>query len=147
MTTLTDNTIDGLIKRIKAIRPVSEFVFSSEYPPREMPNPIGKYVVTVGNTGTRIAERFIGDRAAADRKGALYQVTLRLRMYAPESSAGAALLRASSLLADAVERADTERAVQDIVLSGVVYDTAARTVYRDLTVTLMYVLSEVERDD
>ena len=142
MTSLTDNTIDELIKRVKATPAVSGFVFASEYPPREMPNPIGKYVVSVGNTGVRTSRRFIGDRIADNRKGVLFEVTVRLRVYAPEESSGAALLRASSLLADAVERADTDHAIWDSALSCVVYDTTARTVYRDLTLTLGYVLSE-----
>ena len=147
MTTLTDNTIDELIKRVKALRPVGDFVFASAYPPREIAYPIGRYTVAVGNTGMRIKRRFVGDRVASDRKGTLYQVMLCLRLYAPVNSAGAALLRASCLLADAVEHADDDRAVQDIAFSGVAYDTAARTLYRDLTLTLVYVLSEEVRDD
>lgn len=147
MTSLADNTIDELIRRVKAISPVGEFVFASEYPPREMPNPINRYVVTVGNTDVRIKRRFIGDRIAARRRGTLYHVTLRLRVYAPENSAGAALLRATALLADAVEKADTDRALQDLSLSGIVYDTTARTVYRDLTLTLGYALGKEADDD
>lgn len=147
MTSLTDNTIDELIKRVKTIAAVSDFVYTAEYPPREMPNPIGKYVVTVGNTGVRASRRFIGNRAADDRRGVLYEVTVRMRVYAPEESSGAALLRASSLLADAVDQADTDRMVQDIALSGIVYDTTARTVYRDLTLTLGMVLSGEVQDD
>ena len=147
MTSLADNTIDELIKRVREIRSVSDFVFTSEYPPREMPNPIGKYAVAVGNTATRVKRRFVGDRSAADRRGALYETVLRLRVYAPENSSGAALLRASSLLADAIGTADDDRLVQDVALSAVVYDTTARTVYRDLTVTLAYILSEEENDD
>lgn len=147
MTSLADNTIDELIKRVKAIRAVSGFVFASEYPPRETPNPFDRYVVTVGNTGVRAAGRFLGDGVTADRRGALYEITVRLRIYAPEVSSAAALLRASSLLADAVERADCERAVQSVTLSGVAYDATARTVYRDVTATLLYVLSEEAQDE
>lgn len=147
MTSLADNTIDELMKRVRALRGVSEFVFSSEYPPREMPSPIGKYVVTVGNTELRAKIRFVGAQPAPDRRGALYEAILRLRVYAPENSSASALLRASSLLADAVERADSDRCVQDIVLSQVVYDATARTVYRDLTVTVWLVLSEEAHDD
>lgn len=147
MTSSADNTIDELIKRVKASTVLSGFVFASEYPPREMPNPIAKYIVAVGNTGVRTAYRFIGDRVTGERKGALYEAALRLRVYAPEDSSGAALLRATSLLADAVESADTERALRELSLSGITYDTAARTVYRDLNLKLCYVLSEEAEHD
>lgn len=147
MTSLADNTIDELIRRVKAQPTVGCFVFASEYPPREMPNPIDKYVVTVGNAGVVPCRRFLGDRVAADSRGSLYEAALRLRVYAPENSAASALLRASSLLADAVERADADRALQSLSLDGVVYDTTARTVYRDLRLTLAYVLCEEACDD
>lgn len=147
MTSSADNTIDELIKRVKASPVLSGFVFASEYPPRELPNPITKYIVAVGNTGVGTAYRFIGDRVAGDRKGAVYEVALRLRVYAPEDSSGAALLRATSLLADAVERADTGHAIWELSLSGIAYDTAARTVYRDLNLKLGYLLSEEAEHD
>ena len=44
-------------------------------------------------------------------------------------------------------KADTDRALQDLSLSGIVYDTTARTVYRDLTLTLGYVLGKEADDD
>ena len=147
MTTSADNTIDELIKRVREIRGVSEFVFAAEYPPRETPNPIGKYVVTVGNTATGVKRRFVGGRTAVDRRGALYEIVVRLRVYAPEHSSAATLLRASSLLADAVEKADCDCIVQDVALSQVVYDTTARTVYRDVTATVWLLLSEEVQDD
>lgn len=147
MTTSADNTIDELIKRVKALRAMSCFVFASEYPPREAPYPIDRYVVTAVNAGMRIKRRFVGDLVAEDRKGALYQTTLRLRVYAPQNSSGAALLRATSLLCDALEHADAQRIVQDISFSDISYDTTARTVRRDLTVTLYLLLSEEVPDD
>ena len=147
MTSLADNTIDELIKRVKALTQQYGFVFAAEYPAREMPNPIGKYIVTVGNTGVKTSRRFLGDRVTRGRTGVLYEIGLRLRVYAPEESSGAALLRASSLVADAVEQADKDHALWDIDLTGVAYDTAARTVYRDVTVTLGYVLGREAADE
>ena len=147
MTSLSDNTIDGLIRRIKTVRSVSDFVFAAEYPPREMPHPIGKYVVTVINAGMRIKRRFVGDRVAGNAQGTLYQITLRLRVYAPAQTSGAALLRATCLLADAVELSDSERSVQDLSFSGIAYDPAAHTVYRDLTVTLFCMAAGEVQDD
>ena len=147
MTTSMDNTIDELIRRIKEDRAVSDFVFLSAYAPRERPNPIGKYVVTVENTGVGIKHAFIGSRVAEGERGALYECTVRLRTYAPENTSGSALLRATSLLADAADRADTDRCVQDMHLFGIVYDAVTRTVYRDLTITLACVLSEEVCDD
>ena len=147
MTTLVDNTIDELIRRVKASAAVSDFIFASEYPPRLAPNPVDRYLVTVGDTRVRTLRRFVGDRVSADSKGVLYEITLRLRIYAPEGSSGAALLRASSLLNDAVEIADTDKMVTDTELSCVAYDAVERTAYRDLTVTLNYLASGEVRDD
>ena len=147
MTSLTDNTIDELIKRVKASPAMSELVYASEYPPRDLPSIMDKYVVTVSNTGVEVLRQFVGDAVADGRRGALYGCELRLRVYSPSESAGAALLRVTSLLYDAVCRADTDGAVQDMSLSGISYDDTAHTVYRDLTVRLGYVLSEEARHD
>ena len=142
MTTLMDNTIDELVRRMKERTAMTDFVFSAEYPPRELPNPIDRYVVTVTNNCVRVKRQFVGGMVAEGIKGALYECSLRLRTYAPENTSGAALLRATSLLADALDAADTDRAVQEMTLSDVAYDAVARTVWRDLNVTLGFVLCE-----
>lgn len=147
MISLADNTIDDLIRRVRRVRSMENYVFAAEYPPRETPHPIERYVVTPVNTEMRIKRRFVGDRIAPDRTGTLFQAGLLLRVYAPEKSVGSALLRATSLLADAVEAADEDRIVQDIAFSCIHYDPTVHTVYRDLTVTLWLALSGEAQDD
>lgn len=141
MTSLIDNNIDELIKRVRKRTAVSDMVFMTAYPPREMPNPISKYTIAVNQTGVKRSQMFIGDAVGAGRKGCLYEVNVVLRMYAPRQTAASALLRASSLLFDALEAADTDGAIADSALASIEYDNAARTIYRDLRVTLCYLLS------
>lgn len=140
MTSLIDNNIDELIKRVRARTAVSDMVFMTAYPPRELANPIEKYTVTVNNTGVKIAQTFIGEAVGFGKRGSLYDVFLTLRVYAPRHTSSAALLRASSLLFDALDGCDSEDAISDLALGEVGYDNAARTYYRDLRVRLSYLL-------
>lgn len=140
MTSLIDNNIDGLIKRARQQKAVSDMVFMTAYPPRELPNPIDKYTVAVNNIGVKKSQVFVGDSIGTGRKGSLYEVLLILRTYAPRYTASFALLRETSLLTDALEAADTDGAIADVSLGEIVYDNAARTVYRDLRLTVCWLL-------
>ena len=147
MTSAIDNTIDELVRRVKNCPAVADFAFNNAYPPRNTPHPVEKYLVTVENTGVIVGDRFIGDRISANAKGAVYEISLRFRVYAPSNTSAAALLRASSQLADALERADTARVTKTMELYAVSYDTTARTLYRDLTVKLDLVQREEAGDE
>ena len=144
MTSKIDNTIDELVRRVKECPAVADFAFNNAFPPRDIVHPIPKYLVTVENTGVSTGERFIGDSIAGEAKGPLYDVSLRFRTYAPSNTSAAALLRASSQRADAVERSDTARVICSSELSAVAYDATARTLYRDLIVRLGLVMCEEE---
>ena len=146
MTTLTDNTIDELIKRVKAQPGLECFLFASAYPPRDAPYPVGRYYVTVENSGVKRTQLFIGSAVGEGKKGAVYEVKLKARVYAPCKSSGSALLRASSVLADAFERADVCRWLRELSLGGINYDGVTRTQYRDLFLTLSTVLFEEAED-
>ncbi len=147
MTSLIDNLIDILIRRVKSELAQADFVFMTAYPPRKQPNPVSKYIVTVENTEVKESAIFVGGRVGEGKRGKLYEATVVLRTYAPMKSSGSALLRASSLLADAVERCDTEHAVREVVLYSLCYDTSVRTSYRDTKVRLRYLLCEEDDDD
>jgi hypothetical protein len=147
MTSLIDNTIDELIRRVKAQENLSGFAFTMGYPPRKLPNPIQKYLVCVDNGGVKISDIFIGGSVGRGRRGKLYETELTLRVYAPGYTAGSSLLRATALLADALERADTDGALRGISLSGIVYDTTARTVAREVKARLEYLLYEEAADE
>ena len=147
MMTLTDNTIDGLVRRVKAEPAVSGFVFASAYPPADAPYPVGKYHITVENTGVKRTQLFVGSAVGSGMKGCVYEAKLRVRVYAPRKSSGAALLRASSLVADAFERADTEGLISEISLGGICYDGVTRTDHRDISVTLCGVMCREANDD
>ena len=142
MTSLIDNNIDELIKRTRRQTAASELVFMTAYPPRELPNPINKYTVAVNQTSVKQSQVFIGDTVGAGLKGALYEIKLVLRMYAPRNTSASALLRMSAQLFDALERSDTESAIVDLSMGKVDYDNAARTIYRDLNVSLSWLLIE-----
>ena len=140
MTSLVDNNIDELIARTRLHDAVSDMTFLTAYTPRDLMNPIDRYITAVEDTEVKQSQVFIGDDVGRGVKGRLYDVTLRLRVYAPHNSAVFALLRKSSLLADALEASDTEGAITGISLGGVAYENAARTVYRDLTLRLSFLL-------
>lgn len=146
MTSLIDNNIDELIKRVRQRTAVSDMVFMTAYPPREMPNPIGKYSVAVDQAGVSGSQVFIGDAVNTGLKGRLYKVKLTLRVYAPRNTSASALLRMSALLFDAIDHSDTGGAIVDMSLGGVDYDNTARTLFRDLHLTLSWILTgEVAR--
>ena len=142
MISAIDNKTDELIMRVRSRGAMSEFCFIPAYPPHKTPNPIRQYTVAVANSEVRASCFFVGDRVAGGKRGRLYEVTLCLRVYAPERTSGAALLRASSMLIDALEAEDSDRAIVSASLSGISFDTAARTEYRDITVRLSYLIDE-----
>ena len=141
MTSLIDNTIDELIGRVRQRTAVSDMVFMSAYPPRRIPNPINKYIVVADQTGVERSQVFIGDTVGAGMKGALYEVKLTLRVYAPRNTAASALLRMSSLLYDAVEACDQDRMITDMRLGAIGYDNVERTAYRVIGVRLSLLLT------
>ena len=126
MMTSVDNRIDRLIGRVKAHGAMRAFVFIPGYPAHKTPNPVTKYTVAVTDEEVRVSRRFIEE------------VKLCLRVYAPENSSGASLLRASAMLMDAVEACDPDREIESVSLSGIGFDTASRTEYRDVNVTLRF---------
>ena len=142
MMTSTDNRIDALIRRLKNNQALSEFIFISAYPPRKTPNPITKYTVAVENREVSNKRFFIGNRVGFHEKGYLEQVKLRLRVYAPSRTSGSALLRASSMVMDAAEREDSEGWIRSFLLTGIGFDTASRTEYRDVILKLEIITEE-----
>ena len=141
MTSLIDNNIDELIKRVRQRTAVSDMVFVTAYPPRELPNPFDKYTVTVENTGIRQSQVFIGDTIGRGLTGRLYDISVTMRVYAPRDTSAAALLRMSAQLFDAVECCDRDDMVTKMEMGEVRYDTASRTIYRDLRLVLSCILS------
>ena len=67
---------------------------------------------------------------------------LRLRVYAPSRTSGSALLRASSMVMDAAEREDSEGWIRSFLLTGIGFDTASRTEYRDVILKLEIITEE-----
>ena len=139
MMTSADNRIDELIRRVKSRDSMTELVFIPAYPPHRTPNPMGCYTVTVGDVEMKPSRYFIGNRAGRGEKGMLAEADLRLRVYAPERTSGAALLRVTSMLTDALEAEDTERWIRSFRMSDIGFDTASRTEFRDIVVN-MYIL-------
>ena len=140
MTAVLDNKIDELIARVKNHHSLTECCFIPAYPPRKTPNPIKKYTVTVANDSVRMSRIFIGGNAAEGVRGFVCEVELRMRVYAPERTSGSALLRVTSLLMDALESQDRDRAILSMSLSGISFDSAARVEYRDVVAKLSYLL-------
>ncbi len=136
MITSIENRIDEWIARVKDYGAVKAFEFIPGYPAHKTPSPVTKYTVAVTEREEKTGTFFIGDQIAEGRTGRLHEIELCLRVYAPEGSSGAALLRASALLMDALEKQDDENAINALILSGIGYDTAARVEYRDVTARL-----------
>ena len=72
----------------------------------------------------------------------LIEAQLKLRVYAPEGSSGSALLRVSAIIADALERADSDGLLREVSLSGIGYDESAHSEYRDISARLQMLLSK-----
>lgn len=142
MMTSTENRIDEWIARVKSYGAVAAFDFIPGYPAHKTPSPVTKYTVAVTENSQKTSRFFIGNRIADGCAGRLLQIELRLRIYAPEGSSGASLLRASALLMDALEAQDSENAIDALILSGIGYDTAARVEYRDIIARLSMIEEE-----
>lgn len=142
MTSSTENRIDEWIARVKRHGAMQAFAFIPGYPAHKTPNPVTKYTVAVTNTAEKVSRFFIGNRIGANKAGRLHEVELCLRVYAPEDSSGSSLLRASALLMDAFEAEDIDRAVYSLALSGIGFDTASRTEYRDVIAQLDFLTEE-----
>ena len=140
--TSTDNRIDELISRLKAAEGMDNFTFVPAFPPDKTPNPVKKYTVAAETCGIENDAEFIGGSIGAGERGRLVKATLRLRVYAPQGSSGASLLRASSLAVSALERADRDRLITAVSLSGIGYETAAHSEYRDINVQLRLFVRE-----
>ena len=142
MTASIENRIDEWIARVKDRGAMQAFAFIPGYPAHKTPNPVTKYMVAVTDSAEKVSRFFIGNRIGANKAGRLYEVELRLRVYAPEDSSGSSLLRASALLMDAFEAEDVDRAVYSLSLSGIGFDTASRTEYRDVVARLDFLTEE-----
>ncbi len=142
MTTSTDNLLDGLIARVKKRGVMADFVFIPAYPPHKTPNPMGKYTVAVESRELKNKRTFIGSRTGDKEIGSLESIELRLRVYAPERTSGSALLRATAMLMDAVEAEDHDRWIRSFLMTGIGFDTASRTEYRDVILRLDILVSE-----
>lgn len=140
--TSADNRIDELIRRVKSRESMTELVFIPAYPPHRTPNPMGSYTVTVGDVEMKPSRYFIGDCSGRDRKGMLAEADLRLRVYAPERTSGAALVRVTSMLIDALDAEDDERWIRSFRMTDIGFDTASRTEFRDIIVNMYILLDE-----
>ena len=136
MMTSIVSRIDEWITRVKGYGAVKAFEFIPGYPAHKTPSPVTKYTVAVTESEDKTGTFFIGDQISEQRLGRIHEIELCLRVYAPEGTSGSALLRASTLLMDALEKQDDENAVNAMLLSGIGYDTAARVEYRDVTAYL-----------
>lgn len=136
MMTSIVNRIDEWIARVKSYGALKAFEFIPGYPAHKTPSPVTKYTVAVTEREEKTGAFFIGNQTAEGCSGRLHEIELILRVYAPEGSSGSALLRASALVMDALEKQDSENAIDTLILSGVGYDTAARVEYRDVTARL-----------
>lgn len=136
MTSSTENRIDEWIARVMKHGAMAAFAFIPAYPAHKTPNPVTKYTVAVTNNMQKVSRFFIGNRIGENKTGKLYEINLRLRVYAPEGSSGASLLRASAMLSDALEAQDSERLITELSLSGIGFDTASRTEFRDVIARL-----------
>lgn len=136
MMTSIVNRIDEWITRVKAYGALKAFEFIPGYPAHKTPSPVTKYTVAVTESEEKTGTFFIGSQTAEQRSGRLHEIQLCLRVYAPEGSSGSALLRASTLLMDALEQQDEENAIDALILSGIGYDTAACVEFRDITARL-----------
>ena len=132
MKALIVNRLDEWISRVRSAGAAAAFTFIPGFPAHKTPSPITNYTVAVTESFDKASRFFIGNRIFPGRSGSIHEIELRLRVYAPEGSSGSSLLRASTLLMNALEAQDSENAIDSLILSGIGYDTAARVEYRDV---------------
>ena len=144
MITSTDNRIDELISRVKATPCMDSLVFLPAFPPHKTPYPVRKYTVAAELREVEDEVSFIGGMIDRTERGRLVKASLRLRVYAPQGTSEAALLRVSSMVAHAVETADRDGLLRALSLSGIEYDTAAHSEFRDITARLLLIVREEE---
>ena len=142
MMTSVQNRIDEMIGRLKSRAAMRQFGFIPAYPPHKTPNPVTKYTVAVDTSEGKVSRFFIGGRVGENTSGKLCEVQLCLRVYAPQRTSGSALLRASSMVADALEASDSERLIVGTSFSGIGFDTASRTEFRDIVALLRIMITE-----
>ena len=142
MKTSVQIRIDEMIGRMKSRAAMRQFGFIPAYPPHKTPNPVTKYTVAVDSSEGKVSQYFIGGRVGENTSGKLCEVQLSLRVYAPQRTSGSALLRASAMVANALEASDSERWIVGMTFSGINFDTASRTEYRDVVALLRILITE-----
>ena len=142
--TQIESNIDEFILRLKNDAELKDFAFTKAYSRNYVPNPIDKFVVAVNTLDTKIKKEFIGKSIGENIQGKIYETKVRLRVYAKTKDHASSLVEATYMLSKKIQSHDTENLIESISLTGISYDGAVKTVYRDIETIFCYCLCEGE---
>lgn len=136
------NSIDELIKRVKANDELCECTFVKGFMGNEHSNPQTKYMIAVSTPDIDTGDSFVGNNVSENLKGRLYEVNVRLRVYAPKNAGGDGLSKIVNLLSSALKDSDILNVIVKLEQSPIAFDSNASTVYRDVKVQMSFCLCE-----
>lgn len=137
-----ENSITQLVKKIKGMNSLSECIFVKGFESAECANPLSHYTIAVTVCDMESSTRFIGENVADNLKGAMVDVGVKFRIYAPKKSGGDMLLNLAVELSSAIRSCDEQNLCQNIEMSGVAFNGDMMTVYRDVVAKLSFCLYE-----
>lgn len=137
MNSVVKLAMDAFIERIASDSEAESFVFVRGFPARNIPNPIVKPLVAVIPAEVECTGFDEGENAPVSER---YDIKLTLRVYAPTRSDDNCLFTAAAALMRAARRADEDELLRGMRLSETKVENPARTVYRDLVLSLRYTI-------
>lgn len=137
-----EENINELVRKVKEDEEFSFYTFVKGFSALEHPNPLKGYLIAVSTLDTGTCTEFLGEDVGDNLRGSILNATVKFRVYAPKNDGGEGLLSLCCSLSDAIKRADTKNECDDIKVSGIAFDNDAKTVYRDVVVSLSFCLYE-----
>ena len=114
MTQIEDN-INALLKKIKEDESLVDYTFVNGFASSDHEYPLKGYLIAVSTLDQQVGKEFLGNRLSDNLTGSIYNCTLKFRLYAPKSAAGATPIN---------------------------FDTDMMTVYRDVIAELSFCVYE-----
>lgn len=136
------NTIDELVRKIKADEAFHNITFVKGFSFSEHQNPFDDYLIAVSKLDSQQSSSFVGDSVGENLRGSMYEMTVKFRIYAPKNEGGDGLVELSNQMSESIKKHDVYNACQDIKISSIAFDESAMTVYRDVVALMSFCVYE-----
>lgn len=140
--TIIEESLDRLVTKIKEDMSPCDVRFVKAYKNQHTDSPIRGYLVTVALDNLHVEKDFIGGVVGDKMMGREYKASAWFKVYAPMDTNGNGLSELTAQLCSAIEKADSDKLVEDMKMSSIEYDANMRTVFRTVTLTLGFCLCE-----